>query len=85
MREMEPKIFLDQRHQIILDLDRILLLRQFQSVRETDHMCIHDNAFDLSKCRTKYDIRCLAADPRQGEQFIHRLGNDAVMSFEQCL
>src|SRR5262249_45257378 len=52
-----PMLARDKLHQIELDLHRVLLSRQAEPLRETDHVRVYNDAHVFVKCVTQNNIR----------------------------
>ena len=70
VRELNPLRRRQQLLQILLDLDRIGLLRQPQQPRDAFHMRINDDPARDSKGSPQHHVRRLATHTRQLDQLI---------------
>src|SRR5581483_11308346 len=82
MREASPVGARHEPDEIALDLDRILLLRQPEPLREPAHMRVDDDPLRLPELG-RDDVRRLAGNTRQADQLLEPRRNLTVELLEQ--
>src|SRR6266850_1618200 len=85
VRERRPLVARHERHQVALDLHRVLLFRQTEQRRESLHVRVDHDAFILPEPRAEYDVRGLAAYPGELDQLLHRVGYRTSVTLDQRL
>jgi hypothetical protein len=81
---MGPFFLRDDLHQIELNLDGIIVLRQANPSAQPVDMGVHGNARH-SKGVSQNDIRCLPPYSGEGNQFLQSFWNISSESFDQFL
>src|SRR5688500_11038851 len=74
VRDIRPFIARKERHQLALDLYRILLLCQAEADAEPSHVGIDDDSLASSECVSENDIGGFPSDTRQHAQLLHGIG-----------
>src|SRR5437588_1741733 len=69
-REIGPLLLWDDRADVLLDLDRVLAVGQFQAIAEPIHVRVDGEAGHAESDAQDHVCR-LAADPREGHQVLH--------------
>src|SRR5437867_615362 len=85
VREPRPLVARHERHQVALDLHRVLLLRQAEQRREPLDVGVDHQPLVLSKPRAEHHVRGLAADAGEMDQLLHRVGYRASVALDQRL
>ena len=85
MREVEPVRAWYDAHQILLDFDRIGVLRPAEASTEATNVRIDDEAFNDAKGVAQNHVGSLARHPRQTEQVGHRARHLASVHSENAL
>jgi hypothetical protein len=75
VRKIDPPILRNDPHQVPFHLLRGGLLRQFQSSRNTQNMCINNNSRRNLKPGPEHNIPRLPSYSRQPKNLLHRLRN----------
>src|SRR5687768_9985475 len=85
VRNIRPFVARKERHQLALDLYRILLLRQAEADAEPSHVGIDDDSLASSECVSKNDIGGFPSDTGKLDQLLHGTGNFSIVAFDQRL
>jgi len=64
MTEIRPLLLREQRHQILLDLDWVIVLGQTQPARQAMHVRINDHTFVLAEPRAQDHVGRLPGNAR---------------------
>lgn len=82
MRKLRPIFFWEQFHQILFDVIGVCVTGQPEPLGDPLHMGIDDDSRD-AEGGSEDHIGCLAADSGKLDQLFHRLGDPALMFFNQ--
>ena len=82
VRELYPLVLLQNFHQILLDLFRFFVLREFQPPCESQHVRIDHHAARDSVGRAQDDVGGFSSDARQAEHLLHRARHFATELFQ---
>src|SRR5437870_357627 len=82
MREETPFLTRDEPHQVALDLDWIVVLRQAESLREPPDVRIDDDALRIAELRGD-DVRRLARNSGQTDEVLEPPRHLPVELFQQ--
>ena len=85
VREPCPRVTRHERHQVALDLHRVLLGRQPEQGREPLDVGVDHDTFVLSEPGAEHHIRGFATDAREPHQLVHRVGHLAAVALDQRL
>ena len=66
VREQRPALARDDLHQVLLDADRIVILRQLQSTRDAMHVRVDYYAIILLEPRSEHDVSGLSCHAGNG-------------------
>lgn len=80
--EIRPFLPHDHRHEVALNLDRVLLLCEPNPLGKAPHMGIHRDP-GLLEAVPQHNIGRLAAHPRQSDEFSHRPGHIPPVKLHQ--
>ena len=78
MREQNPFLARNYLHQILLNVLRIVVLRELQPARDAMKVRVHHHALGFAEPRAQDNIRRLARDPGQSQQLFHGFRNLAA-------
>src|SRR5262249_20733816 len=78
VREARPVLARHETHQVALDLDGILLLREAETLREPAHVRVDDDALCVPPLG-RDDVRRLARDAGKAQQIVEALGHLAAI------
>ena len=65
-------------HQVLLDLLRVVVAREFEAAADAVDVCIHDHAFVLLEPCAQDDVGGLARHSGQSEKLVHLIGDLAA-------
>src|SRR5215475_11682649 len=82
VREDAPVLARDEPLQVALDLDRVVLSRQAESLRETPHVRVDDDPLRVAELG-RDDVRGLAGDAGQARELVERARDLAVVVLDQ--
>src|SRR2546425_389950 len=85
VREPRPLVARHERHQVALDLHRVLLCRQTEQRRESLHVGVDHDPFVLAEPGAEHDVRGLAAHTGELNQLLHGVGYRTSMALDQRL
>src|SRR5687768_9063168 len=71
VRDVRPILTRKERHQLLLDFDRVLLRSQAKSHAEPSHMGIDDDSFTSSECVSENYVGGLPSDTGELDQLLH--------------
>ena len=74
MRELRPLGGRQQRLEIALDLVRVVVHREAETVREAANVRVDEDR-RLAECGSEHDVGGLAADAGKGMERVHGLGD----------
>lgn len=77
-----PGAFRHLFHQVILDLDRIFLVREIEPLGNSGYVRIHNNTWDVEG-GPQYHVGCLAAYTREFYECFHRVWHVSAVSLHQ--
>src|SRR5690242_7953410 len=72
VRERQPVVLREERHHILLDLDRILALAQAEAAREPADVRVHDDTLHDAVGVAHHDVGGLACHTGQRDELVHR-------------
>src|SRR5579863_8668926 len=78
VREQDPFLPRDYLHQVLLDFLGIVLRGEFKATGDAVHMGVDDYAYGFVEPRAQHNVRRLAGDAGEGEEFLHVVGNLAA-------
>src|SRR5207237_2412072 len=82
VRETRPVLARDEPHQVALDLDRVLLLREAEALRETPHMRVDDDPLRVTALG-RDDVRRLACNAGQAKERVEVLRHLTAVVLDQ--
>src|SRR5947209_9026331 len=85
VREPRPLVARHERHQVALDLHRVLLCRQTEQRRESLHVGVDHDPFVLAEPGAEHDVRGFAAHAGELDQLLHGVGYRTSMALDQRL
>src|SRR5947208_1733583 len=85
VREPRPLVARHERHQVALDLHRVLLCRQTEQRRESLQVGVDHAPFVLAEPGAEHDVRGLAAHTGELNQLLHGVGYRTSMALDQRL
>src|SRR2546426_526245 len=85
VREPRPLVARHERHQVALDLHRVLLCRQTEQRRESLHVGVDHDPFVLAEPGAEHDVRGFAAHTGELNQLLHGVRYRTSMALDQRL
>src|SRR5690348_14533882 len=85
MTKQRPSLLWNKPHQVLLNLFGVLFFGQSKPLRQARHMRVHHHAHVDVKGVSEHDVRGLAADAAERDQFVHRAGNITAETLGQRL
>ena len=71
VREIDPTLFRNFTHEILLDLVGVLVMSQPKTVAQTFYVCVHNHTVADPKGCSQYDVGSLSSDTGKTQQFFH--------------
>jgi len=84
VREDAPVLAGNEALEVALDLDRVVLLREAEPLREAPYVRVDDDALRVAELG-RDDVRSFARHPGQARELVERARNLAVVLLDQHL